>query len=347
MKRSPKLTVTISPISFVYLAVVVAMVAMLWYLSGIVVIIVASLIFAAGLNPSVKRLEKMRFPRWLAVSIIYTLVFVLIGYLVFLITPSINDQVTTIVKNFPEYRSQIDQSLSSQPLLKAAFDRLVLLSQSRPDALADQVGQAATGAIGSVFGFITFLVLTFYFLMSGREILVAVVRYVPGRERQKEIMEIGSESSIKLGRWIRYQLIMSLIVFITTYIILTLLGVKVALSLALFAGVLQFVPFIGAFIGAVPAALAALVISPTAALIFIALTVVIQLILANVISPQLFNKAIGVSPVIILLAALVGFTLLGPIGIILAVPVAAIIDVVFDTMGSDYVKEKIDEATKS
>jgi predicted PurR-regulated permease PerM len=347
MKRSPKLTVTISPISFVYLAVVVAMVAMLWYLSGIVVIIVASLIFAAGLNPSVKRLEKMRFPRWLAVSIIYTLVFVLIGYLVFLITPSINDQVTTIVKNFPEYRSQIDQSLSSQPLLKAAFDRLALLTQSRPDALADQVGQAATGAIGSVFGFITFLVLTFYFLMSGREILVAVVRYVPGRERQKEIMEIGSESSIKLGRWIRYQLIMSLIVFITTYIILTLLGVKVALSLALFAGVLQFVPFIGAFIGAVPAALAALVISPTAALIFIALTVVIQLILANVISPQLFNKAIGVSPVIILLAALVGFTLLGPIGIILAVPVAAIIDVVFDTMGSDYVKEKIDEATKS
>jgi predicted PurR-regulated permease PerM len=347
MKRSPKLTVTISPISFVYLAVVVAMVAMLWYLSGIVVIIVASLIFAAGLNPSVKRLEKMRFPRWLAVSIIYTFVFVLIGYLVFLITPSINDQVTTIVKNFPEYRSQIDQSLSSQPLLKAAFDRLALLSQSRPDALADQVGQAATGAIGSVFGFITFLVLTFYFLMSGREILVAVVRYVPGRERQKEIMEIGSESSIKLGRWIRYQLIMSLIVFITTYIILTLLGVKVALSLALFAGVLQFVPFIGAFIGAVPAALAALVISPTAALIFIALTVVIQLILANVISPQLFNKAIGVSPVIILLAALVGFTLLGPIGIILAVPVAAIIDVVFDTMGSDYVKEKIDEATKS
>jgi len=347
MKRNPKLTVTISPISFVYLAIVVAMVAVLWYLSGIVVIIVASLIFAAGLNPSVKRLEKMRFPRWLAVSIIYTLVFVLIGYLVFLITPSINDQVTTIVKNFPEYRSQIDQSLSSQPLLKAAFDRLVLLTQSRPDALADQVGQAATSAVGSIFGFITFLVLTFYFLMSGREILVAVVRYVPGRERQKEIMEIGSESSIKLGRWIRYQLLMSLIVFITTYIILTLLGVKVALSLALFAGVLQFVPFIGAFIGAIPAALAALVISPTAALIFIALTVVIQLILANVISPQLFNKAIGVSPVIILLAALVGFTLLGPIGIILAVPVAAIIDVVFDTMGSDYVKEKIDEATKS
>jgi predicted PurR-regulated permease PerM len=174
-----------------------------------------------------------------------------------------------------------------------------------------------------------------------------MVRYIPGKERQKEVLAIGSESSVKLGHWIRYQLIMSFIVFITTYIILSFMGVKVALSLSLFAGVLQFIPFIGAFIGAVPATLAALVVSPTYALVFIALTIVIQLILANVISPQLFKKAIGVSPVIILLAALIGFTLLGPVGVILAVPVAAIIDVVFDTMGSDYVKEKIDEVAKS
>jgi len=347
MKRSDRVTVTISPMSFVYLAIVVALCAMLWYLSGVVVIIVASLIFAAGLNPSVRKLEKMRFPRWLAVTVIYTLVFVLLGYLIFAISPSITNQVNSIFTNFPSYQKQIEQTLSSQPLLLEGFDRMVSILRRPPEALADQVGQAATGVIGSVFGFITFLVLTFYFLMSGREILLAVVRYVPGKERRKEILEIGRESSVKLGRWIRYQLIMSFIVFITTYIILSLLGVKVALSLALFAGILQFVPFIGAFIGAVPATLAALVISPSAALIFIGLTVLIQLILANVISPQLFNKAIGVSPVIILLAALVGFTLLGPIGIILAVPVAAIIDVIFDTMGSDYVKEKIDEATNT
>ena len=75
MKSNQRLTVVISPISFVYLAVVIALAAMLWYLSGVVVIVLASLIFAAGLNPSVKRLEKMRFPRWLAVTIIYTLVF--------------------------------------------------------------------------------------------------------------------------------------------------------------------------------------------------------------------------------------------------------------------------------
>jgi predicted PurR-regulated permease PerM len=275
------------------------------------------------------------------------LVFVLLGYLIFAISPSITDQVNSIFKNFPTYQKQIDQSLSGQPLLQEAFDRVVFTLRNRPEAIASQVSQAATGVIGSVFGFITFLVLTFYFLMSGKDILVAMVRYIPGKERQKEVLAIGSESSVKLGHWIRYQLIMSFIVFITTYIILSFMGVKVDLSLSLFAGVLQFIPFIGAFIGAVPATLAALVVSPTYALVFIALTIVIQLILANVISPQLFKKAIGVSPVIILLAALIGFTLLGPVGVILAVPVAAIIDVVFDTMGSDYVKEKIDEVAKS
>lgn len=347
MNKKPISTVTISPISFVYLALIFALAAMLWYLSGVVVIIVASIIFAAGLNPSVKKLEKMRFPRWLAVTVIYLLSFSIIGYIVFTASPVISEQVGIIYKNFPETKSKIDLTLSSQPLLQEGFDKLVESLRSRPDALASQVGQAATSAIGSIIGFITFLVITFYILMNGREILLSIVRYVPNRYRQKEIISISRESSVKLGHWIRYQLIMSFIVFITTYFILIFMGVKVALSLALFAGVLQFIPFIGAFTGAVPATLAALVISPTYALVFIGLTILIQLALANIISPQLFKKAIGVSPVIILLAALVGFTLLGPIGVILAIPVAAIVDVVFDTMGSDYIKEKIDEATNS
>ena len=347
MRHKEKQTVTISPMSFVYLAIVVGFAIMLWYLSGVVIIIVASMIFAAGLDPSVKRLQRMKFPRWLAVSLIYVLVFAIIGYLLFITAPTISNQVNDIFKNLPTYKVKINESLAGQPLLQEGFDKLINMTRSKPDIIASQVSQAATGVLGSVFGFITFLVLTFYFLMSGEEIARAMVRYVPGRARRKELLEIGRESSIKLGHWIRFQLIMSLIVFVTTFLILYFSGIKVALSLALFAGVLQFVPFIGAFLGAIPAVMAGLVISPVTALIIVILIVLVQLILANVVAPQLFNKAIGVSPVIILLAALIGFTLLGPIGVILAIPVAAVVDVVFDTMGSDYIKEKIDEATNS
>lgn len=347
MRHKQKLSVTISPMSFVYMAAVVGFAFMLWYLSGVVIIVVASLIFAAGLDPSVKRLQKMRFPRWLAVSLIYILVFAIIGYLIFIIAPTIANQVNDIFKNLPTYKLKINDSLAGQPLLQEAFNGLVSMTKSKPDILANQVSQAATGVLGSVFGFVTFLVLTFYFLMSGEEIARAMVRYVPGRARRKELLEIGKESSVKLGHWIRFQMIMSIIVFITTFLILYGFGIKVALALALFAGALQFVPFIGAFVGAIPAVLAGLIISPATALIIAGLIILVQLILANVVAPQLFNKAIGVSPVIILLAALIGFTLLGAIGVILAIPLAAIVDVVFDTMGSDYIKEKIDEATNS
>ncbi len=347
MSSKDKLTVTISPASFVYLAVVAAAVAAVWYLSGVVIIVVASVIFAAGLNPSVKRLEKIKFPRWLAVSVIYVMVFSILGYLIFLIAPTISEQANDIFKNFPAHRARVGASLDSQPLLQEAFDRVTDSVRSRPEILANQVGAAATGIIGSLFGFITFLVLTFYFLMSGREISSAMVKYVPSRKSQKEIIAIGKESSVKLGHWIRSQVIMSIIVFLTTYLVLSILGVEFSLSLALFAGLLQFVPFVGPLLGAAPALLAALVISPLNALIYSASVLIVQMLLANVIAPQLFNKAIGVSPVVILIAALIGFSLLGPVGVILAVPIAAVVDVVFDSLGPDYVKDKIFDATKS
>ena len=346
MKRGEKLNVTISPISFVYLAIVLGGALLLWYLSGVVVLVLASVIFAAGLDPSVRRLQKMKFPRWLAVTVIYLLVLAVVGYLVYLIAPTLSEQINGIVKNFPAHRAKIESSLVSQPLLLEGFDRVSTSLSGRPEIIVTQVSQVATGIIGSVFGFITFLVLTFYFMLNGREIASSLVRYIPHKQNQKKVAAIARESSVKLGHWIRFQLLMSIIVFIAMYILLTILRVQYALAFALFAGLMQFVPFIGPVIGAVPAGMGALTISPLTALIVIVFVVVLQMVLANVISPQLFKKAIGVSPVIILIAILVGFALLGPIGIILAVPVAAVIDVVFDSIGSDYVKDKINEATE-
>ncbi len=347
MKDAQKLTVTISPLSFVYLVVVIAFLVLLWYSSGVVIIVLASLIFAAGLNPSVKKLEKIKFPRWLAVSVIFALTFAVLGYLIFLIAPTLVQQVNDIVANYPSISANINASLANQPLLQDLLDKLLVSIRSRPEVVTGQIGQAATGLIGGVFGFITFLVLTFYFLLSGQKISSAMVRYIPSKKRQREITMIGQESSIKLGHWIRSQLVMATIVFLATYGILTAMGVQYSLALSLFAGILQFIPFVGPLVGAIPGLLAALVLSPVSALIFIVFVIVSQLILANIVAPQLFNKAIGVSPVVILLAVLIGFSLLGPIGVILAIPVAAVVDVVFDSIGSDYVKEKISEATNS
>lgn len=345
MKRD-RVSVTISPISFVYLAVVVAAGLLLWYLSGIVVLVLASIIFAAGLDPSVRKLQELKFPRWLAVTVIYLLVLTIIGYLVVLIAPNLTEQINSLVKDFPAHRDKIESSLVSQPLLLEGFDRVSDSITGKPEVIVTQVSQVATGVIGSVFGFITFLVLTFYFLLNGREIATSIIRYIPHVNNRRKVAKIARDSSIKLGHWIRFQLLMSVIVFVAMYILLTILGVQYALAFSLFAALLQFVPFIGPVVGAVPAALGALSVSPFTALIVVVVVVVLQMVLANVISPMLFKKAIGVSPVIILIAVLIGFALFGPVGIILAVPVAAVVDVVFDSLGSDYVKDKINEAAE-
>lgn len=339
-------TITISPISWVYLAIVVVAVGLLWYLSGVVILVLASIIFAAALNPSVVSLQKMKIPRPLAVAILYIVFFGVLGIVLYLVTPTITQQIQSLVNNLPSTQSRVQASLASQPWLLAGYQKLSATVASRPDLVINQVSQTAFGVVASVFGFVTVLVLTFYFLLNGRQIAQGLVKYVPTRRKRDEVLEIGLNSSVKLGHWIRGQLLLCLIVFVTTFIALSLLGVPYALTLALFAGLLQFIPFVGAVVGAIPAVLVAFTISPLKALFVVIFFVILQTLLGNIIGPQVMKKAVGVSPIIILIAALVGYTLLGVVGVILAVPIAAVIDVVYESQGSDFVKEKINEATQ-
>lgn len=347
MKQGDRLSVTITPISFVYLTLVIGATLLLWYLSGIVVLILASVIFAAGLDPLVRRLQQIKFPRWLAVTLIYLLVVVAISYLALLTVPALSDQVGSLVKDLPVRRAKIEASLVGQPLILEGFDKALDSVAGKPEVIITQAGQVATGVLGSIFGFITFLVLSFYFLLNGREIARSLIRYVPHKHSQNKVTAIIRESSTKLGYWIRFQLLMSLIVFVAMYALLSIMGVQYALVFSLFAALLQFIPFIGPVIGAIPAALGAFSVSSTTAIIVAVVIVVLQIILANIVAPQLFKKAIGVSPVIILIAVLLGYALFGPVGIILAVPVAAVTDIIFDSLGSEYVKEKISEVSDS
>lgn len=344
-RGSERQTITISPISWVYLAIVLVSVALLWYLSGVVILVLASIIFAAALNPSVVALQKMKIPRPVAVAILYIVVFGVLGIVLYLITPTITQQIQSLVSNLPGIQSRIQGSLASQPWLLSSYQKLTSTFAARPDLLVNQVSQTAFGIVASVFGFVTVLVLTFYFLLNGRQIAQGLVKYVPTRRKRDEVLDIGLNSSVKLGHWIRGQLLLCLIVFVTTFIALSLLGVPYALTLALFAGLLQFIPFVGAVVGAIPAVLVAFTISPIKTLFVIIFFVILQTLLGNIIGPQVMKKAVGVSPIIILIAALVGYTLLGVVGVILAVPIAAVIDVVFESQGSEYVKDKISEAT--
>jgi predicted PurR-regulated permease PerM len=135
---------------------------------------------------------------------------------------------------------------------------------------------------------------------------------------------------MKLGAWVRGEIILMLIVGLTTYIGLTILGVEYALPLAVIAGVLELVPTIGPIISSIPAILIALVQGPVLAIAVLAMYILIQQAENNFLVPKVMEKAVGVLPLITIASLLIGGTLFGVIGAVIAVPAVVILHVLFE-----------------
>jgi predicted PurR-regulated permease PerM len=132
----------------------------------------------------------------------------------------------------------------------------------------------------------------------------------------------------KMGLWVVGQFILSVFIFILTYIGLTILGVEYALVLALIAGLLEVVPYIGPFVSAMPAIFFALIQSPPLVIGVIILYILIQKTEGYVLVPKIMEKTVGTSPLVVLLALLIGFKLAGILGVLLAVPLTGAITVI-------------------
>lgn len=154
-----------------------------------------------------------------------------------------------------------------------------------------------------------------------------IMRSVVPTKYQPYFTHLANRMQMKIGKWLRGQLFLSLIIFLLSWLGLSVLGVKYALVLAVFAGVTELIPYFGPFIGGVPAVLIAFTQSPTLAILVIVLYVVIQLIENHVLVPKVMQKAVGLNPVVTIIVILIGAKLAGILGIILAVPVTTALGV--------------------
>lgn len=152
-------------------------------------------------------------------------------------------------------------------------------------------------------------------------------RFVAPSKYQPYLVQKINQVQTKLGMWLRGQLILSLIIFALTYLGLTILRVEYALVLALFAGLAEFVPYIGPIISAVPAVFLTFADSPIKALIVIVLYIVIQQLENQIIVPKVMQKSVGLNPLVVIVVMLVGAKIAGMAGLILAVPTATIIKI--------------------
>ncbi len=318
----------------------------LYLLRGPLLLLYVCALFAAGLTPLVRWIEQQRFfavgkrrmPRPLAILVIYGTVIGTITGVGFAVVPQMIDQARQFAKELPELIDRGQDQLTRWGMISAETSFKELLQQS-PIGGGDAVTMVLTTVFrffGGLFGLITILLLTFYMLVESRSMLDFFVRLFP-RDNRRKVAHLSELVTVKVSAWLGGQIFLGFVIGATTAIGLGLMGVPYFFVLALIAGIGEMIPMIGPLISAVPAVLVAFTVSPGLAL-GVAVFFLVQQQLENaVLVPKLMGETVGLNAVTVITALVIGSELLGFSGALLAVPTAAIIQVLVEEL---YLAEK-------
>jgi predicted PurR-regulated permease PerM len=310
-------------------------------LVGVIEVLALALLMALILDPAVNLLVRLRFPRFLALLTVLGGVVVGIGFLGSIVLPILLEQGGDFLAQAPGVARSVQeyaQGLSeSYPSLAgsgggASFD----LTSAIQEVIqrAGELWSITTRGAGLLLQAVGAVVMALYMVANPRPLVNGVLALFPleKRERAEEILMLIRE---RVSGWIIGQIAAILLIFVLTWIGLAALGVEYAFTFAVLTGILEIVPFFGPILAAVPPTLVAFVDSPTKALVVVVIYVAIHQIEAHIISPMVMARSVQLHPVMVILAVLAMGDLLGVAGVILAVPIAAVVTVLLDEL---YVK---------
>jgi predicted PurR-regulated permease PerM len=265
------------------------------------------------LNPLVSRLSNYKIPRAVSVLVSYLIFIGVIVGVIAGIAPPLIEQSGSFVNNLPKYLNSLGAT--------AYFgDQVVSNFVSQLGGLPGQIARFTVSLFSNILSVVTVLLFAFYMLL-GREKLDDQMSYLFGDTRKKKIGVLIDRLEEQLGGWARGQLTLMILIGISTYLGLRLLGIPFALPLSILAGLLEIVPYIGPIISAIPAVIIGFGISPIIGIAVSALAFLIQQVENYVFVPKVMEKSVGVNPIITLLALTIGFRIAGVVGTIISVPV--------------------------
>lgn len=302
----------------------VALGMFLLQIKGILLAIFLSYIIMAALNPFVRTLRQYKVPKLIAIIFVYTLVIAFIVLLVIPILPFFVSQVEALFKAIPAYVDSASSSLGIT-VNKSQINSLIAPAAS---AIGQNALSVTTKVLGGIFSVITIFILSFYMLIDRQRLGREVPNLIPNEYKERGVLTIHLVEE-KLGAWLRGQVVLSLAIGLITWIALTILGIPFALPLAILAGFLEIIPTLGPIIASIPAIIVGLAISPIMAVAIIAIYTGIQLAENNILVPKIMEKAVGLNPVVIIIAILVGGNLLGVIGALLSIPFVSAAIIIF------------------
>jgi len=287
-----------------------------YLIRDLLIILFVGLILMSALAPMVNLLSKLKLPKPLSIAITYIIIVGIVAGILVSILPPLIEQSAKLIVTLPP--------LAAQFFNVTNIDRSVF--QSELTSLSKNIFSITIGLFDNFLTIIFLLVLTFYLLLERDNLENRIAALFIGRETRVRNLIVHIQE--KLGAWLRGQLFLSIIIGILSYIGLTILNIPYALPLALVSGVMEVVPVIGPIISALPAILIALTISPLLSLGVAAMYFVIQQTESHLIVPQVMKRAVGLNPLIVILAIAIGLRLLGFAGALLAVPIAVVIQII-------------------
>ena len=313
---------------------------LLYRFNQVIFILFIAIVIGTVIRPAVAWLHLRGLSRIAGVILVYTLLFTLLVSFVLLLFPLIIEQATTITAAIPGYYQSLRIWMAGYP-----NQLIVRLSEFIPAALpglktAQPTGQEViasaaqaldyiTSMAGMIFTAIVIMLLAFYWTIDGPRTIKSFLLLIP-QEQRESIGELISAMENKVGLYIVGQGILCLVIGSMSLVAYLLIGLPNALVLALVAGIMEAIPMVGPLLGAIPAAFVALSIAPDKLIWVIVATVIIQQLENSLLVPRVMSKAVGVNPFVSMLAFFAFSTLLGFAGALMAIPMAAILQLLLD-----------------
>ncbi|MFC5063234.1 AI-2E family transporter [Actinomycetospora atypica] len=306
-------------------AAVIALVQLVPAAADVLILIGVALFVALGLEPAVSRLARRGLRRGLAVTLVCVGFVVIVGGFLAVAVPPMIEQAAGFLARTPQYLQLLGDRSSIIGQLDARFG----LQQHLQQALADNSSTLISGVLGvglAVLGWlgdtVVVVVLTVYFLAALPGMRRAAYRLAPASRRPRTVL-IGDAICVRFGGYVLGNVVMSVIAGVVTFVWLLVAGVPYALSLAVLVALLDLIPAVGFVIGGVLITLVALTVSWPVALATLGFFVVYNLLEEYLLTPKIMGRTVEVPAVLTVVAVLVGGALLGVVGAVVAIPVAA------------------------
>ncbi|MFN4212887.1 MAG: AI-2E family transporter [Microgenomates group bacterium] len=309
--------IEISARTIIFIVFFLLFLKLLWIIRDLLFSLFIAFIVMSAVKPAVIRLEKFRIPRPLSTLIIFIGFIFGFAYLFYWFLPPLVYETAIFFKSLPQILTRLAPNLLPYPNFSA-------LTQYLPN-ITNQFFSLVKGIFSNAIFLISTIFFSFYFVIEEDFIKKILVRFFE-EEKTQSVVSIFNKIEERLRAWFWGELVLMMVVGLMTYVGLTLIGVRHAAFLAVVAGVLEVVPNLGPTISTIPAVLVASSQSYFLGLSTLALYFIVQQLENNLIVPMVMRKAVGLNPIVTLIALIIGGKIGGVLGVILAIPMTLFIE---------------------